>query len=214
MIPIVDITVPAKAFELGRLLEELPGIRIELERIVPLEDSIIPLFWVSNTGGEEELVESILLDSELTEDVNYLTEDGKRQLYEVRWSREVDGLVTALMATRAKILEAESIGEGWDFRLQFPAHDDLSEFRELCEEEEIPIILRRLYNPHYPREDNSMTANQQEAILLAYERGYFEVPRKTTISDLAETFDISDNAYSQRLRRGLSSLVFETMVNH
>jgi predicted DNA binding protein len=59
-----------------------------------------------------------------------------------------------------------------------------------------------------------MTADQQEAILKAYERGYFEVPRNTTISELSEVFEISDNAYSQRLRRGLSSLIFETMVNH
>lgn len=213
MIPIVDITVPAEAFELGRLLEELPGIRIELERIVPLRDTVIPLFWVSN-GKDEEEIESILLDSPLTEEVNYLTEDGKRRLYEVTWSRDVDGLVSALIATDARMLEGESIGEGWDFRLQFASHDKLSEFRQYCEDKEIPIILRRLYNPHYPREGNSMTADQQEAILKAYERGYFEVPRNTTISELSEVFEISDNAYSQRLRRGLSSLIFETMVNH
>lgn len=214
MIPIVDITVPADSFELGRLLEELPGIRIELERIVPLRDSIIPLFWVSNVDADQKQVENILLDSSLTEEVSFLTEDGKRQLYQVRWSRDVDGLVSALIESGAKILGAESIGEGWDFRLQFPSHDDLAKFREHCTASDIPIILRRLYNPHYPQESNSMTAEQQEAILMAFERGYFEVPRKTTISDLSESFDISDNAYSQRLRRGLSSLVYETMVNH
>jgi predicted DNA binding protein len=214
MIPIVDITVPADSFELGRLLEELPGIRIELERIVPLQDSIIPLFWVSNGNGEEDQVESILRESSLTEDVKYLTEDGKRTLYEVRWSLEVDGLVQALIESKAKIMEAESIGEGWDFRLQFPSHDELSAFRSHCDDSGIPIILRRLYNPHYPRDGNTMTAEQQETILKAYERGYFDVPRGTTISALAEEFEISDNAVSQRLRRGLSSLVYETMVNH
>nr|WP_267643115.1 hypothetical protein [Haloarchaeobius amylolyticus] len=31
---------------------------------------------------------------------------------------------------------------------------------------------------------------------------------------MAEVVGISDNAFSQRLRRGLSNLAYETMVNH
>lgn len=44
MIPIVDITVPTSALELGRLLEQLPSVRTELEQLVPIENSLIPLF--------------------------------------------------------------------------------------------------------------------------------------------------------------------------
>lgn len=42
MIVIADITVPSNAFELGRLLDEFPNARIELERIVPLDHAILP----------------------------------------------------------------------------------------------------------------------------------------------------------------------------
>lgn len=210
MISIVDITVPADAFELGRLLEEIPGIHIELERLVPLRDSVIPLFWVSN-GDEEEIVD-ILSASDLTQEVRYLTEDGKRQLFEVHWSRDVDGLVQIMIDSGARLLEAETIGEGWDFRLQFPGQDQLTEFRDQCEAKGIKIILRRLYNPHYPRSGNTMSSEQQEALMTAYERGYFDIPRGTSLAELAEVFDISDSAYSQRLRRGLASLIYETMV--
>jgi hypothetical protein len=48
--------------------------------------------------------------------------------------------------------------------------------------------------------------------MYAYEQGYFEVPRSVTVTELADHFGISDNAFSQRLRRGLSALVFETMI--
>ncbi|MFC7202156.1 helix-turn-helix domain-containing protein [Haloferax namakaokahaiae] len=210
MIPIVDITVRADDFELGRLLEELPQIHVELERIVPLQDSIIPLFWTSN--GKRNEVISILEQSPLTEEVRYLTEDGKRQLFEVRWSADVNGLIQSMVETNARLLEGESIGEGWDFRLQFPSHDELKRFRDSCTEKEIPIILRRIYNPHFPTEGNAMTAEQHEAILTAYERGYFDVPRGTSLSELAGVYGISDSAYSQRLRRGISSLIYSTMV--
>lgn len=210
MIPIVDITVPASAFELGRLLEQLPGVRIELEQLVPIENSIIPLFWVSE--GDPEEIEAILRESPLTEHVEFLAEDGHRKLFKVIWNREVDGLIHPLIDTNAKVLEAENVGEGWDFRIQFPSHDALSTFRDCCESENIPIILRQLYNPQYPDGGDALTNEQHEAIVVAYEQGYFDVPRGTTVSELAAQFDISDNAFSQRLRRGLSTLVRETMV--
>ncbi|WP_368408785.1 helix-turn-helix domain-containing protein [Haloarchaeobius amylolyticus] len=44
--------------------------------------------------------------------------------------------------------------------------------------------------------------------------GYFQVPRNGNVDELAEVVGISDNAFSQRLRRGLSNLAYETMVNH
>lgn len=210
MIQIVDITVPAEAFELGTLTESFRGIHVELERMIPLRDSVIPLFWAANVD-ERELIET-LEASPLTEEVRYLTEDGRRKLFEVRWSSEVDGLVTLLLEHDARLLEGESIGEGWDFRLQFPSQNHLTAFQEGCEEEGIQVLLRRMYNPHYPGNGDAVSSEQQEAIVTAFEHGYFEVPRNTTLSELADRFDISDNAYSQRLRRGLSSLIYETMV--
>jgi predicted DNA binding protein len=210
MIPIVDITVPADSFELGRLLEELPGVHVELERIAPLRNSLLPLFWVSNV--DEDRVIAILEESPLTDEVRYLTGDGERKLFEVRWSLEVNGLVQAMRDTDARLLGGESVGKGWDFRLQFPKHDKLDVFRDQCDENGIPIVLRRIYHPRYPRDGNPMTAAQQEAVLAAYEQGYFEVPRKVSMNELAAAFEISDSAYSQRLRRGLSTLIYETMI--
>ncbi|MFC4357238.1 helix-turn-helix domain-containing protein [Halobium salinum] len=211
MIPIVDITIPANAFELGSLLDEIPDIHVELERIVPIYDSIIPLFWVSN-GDEDEIV-ATLQRSPLTESVQSLTDDGKRQLFEVRWTLDADEFVQTLIETRARMLEGESIGEGWEFRLQFHSHDELGDFRDQCSTKDIPVLVRRVYNPHYPHEGNPMSSEQHEALVAAYERGYFDIPRGTTIGELAKTFDISDNAFSQRLRRGLASLVYETMID-
>lgn len=210
MIVIADITVPARAFELGRLLEEFPNARIELERIVPLRDTIIPLFWMTESDPDD--VVSSLNSSPLTAEARFLTDDGNRQLFEVRWTADVDGLVTALVETEAKMLEGSSTGEGWDFRLQFRNREDLSQFRQLAEESGIPIMLRRVYNPNFPRDESVLSSQQAEALMVAYERGYFEVPRAVTASELAEHFDISDNALSQRIRRGLSALIYETMV--
>jgi predicted DNA binding protein len=47
--------------------------------------------------------------------------------------------------------------------------------------------------------------------LLAYERGFFDIPRRATAADLAAELDVSRQAVSERLRRGYAALV-ETHV--
>lgn len=39
------LLIPADVFPLGRVLDEYPDVEIELERLVPLSEGIIPLFW-------------------------------------------------------------------------------------------------------------------------------------------------------------------------
>lgn len=46
---------------------------------------------------------------------------------------------------------------------------------------------------------STMTRKQRQALDAAIERGYFESPRRVTLQDLAEEFDISKQAYAQRL---------------
>ena len=52
-----------------------------------------------------------------------------------------------------------------------------------------------------------MTDAQQEALVLAYERGYFNTPRDVTMADLGEELGISQQAVASRLRRGVSAIL-------
>lgn len=210
MIVIIDISVPSDAFPLGGVFEEHPDVEIELERVVPLRDSIIPLFWID--GGNARDIEGTLSSDSLTKTVRRLTETEGRSLYEVRWTPNVNGLVEALIETNAKILGAEGTADVWDFRLQFSSRDELVTFREQCEANDIPLTLRRLYNPTVPEDDGRLTTSQHEALIKAYQQGYFEVPRNTSMKSLADDFGISDSALSQRIRRGTSALIAETLA--
>nr|WP_255473553.1 helix-turn-helix domain-containing protein [Halogeometricum sp. CBA1124] len=51
-----------------------------------------------------------------------------------------------------------------------------------------------------------MTDLQRETLALAIRRGYFEVPRSATLSDLAAELGVSKQAVSERLRRALALL--------
>lgn len=50
MVVITNITVAASEFALGQLFEEFPDIEIEVERVIPMQNSVMPLFWVGVTN--------------------------------------------------------------------------------------------------------------------------------------------------------------------
>ncbi|WP_290812837.1 bacterio-opsin activator domain-containing protein [Halovivax sp.] len=206
---ITDISVPTASFPLGRLLEEYPDVSIELETMVPLHDSIIPLFWVED--GDEREIEETLREDALTDSVRLLTETDGRTLYEIHWSSDVNSLVQPLIEVGAEILSAEGAADEWDFRLQFRSHEDLDDFRSRCQENEIGIELRRLYNPSVPVEGGPLSIEQRDALVTAYLHGYYKVPREANQTDLSAQIGVSDNALSQRLRRGTARLIEESL---
>lgn len=205
MAVIADITIDAEAFDLGRVLSGFPDVTIELERIVPLEQNIIPLFWIS--GADLDAIEAALADHVHTERVKRLTTTDDETLFEVHWTTEINGVIQALIAHRAKILEATGTADEWEFRLRFGSHEDLSEFNMELTEGDVPITLRHLYNPSIPEEQAPLSPEQEEALRRAYYDGYYAVPRRKNLVELADDFDISDSALSQRLRRGTAAMI-------
>ncbi|MWG33813.1 helix-turn-helix domain-containing protein [Halomarina oriensis] len=210
MIVIADISVPASQFPLGRVLEAFPEVEIELERLIPLTEGVIPLIWVRD--ADADAIEATLGDDPVTESVRRLTRVGQRVLYQVEWTLGVDGLVQSFIDSEAQVVIGEGTATVWDFRLQFQSRGDLETFRASCEEKDISLSLRRLYNPALPENSQSLSERQSEALMTAYRAGYFEVPREVKLSDIAAEFDISDSAFSQRIRRGSSALIAETLI--
>lgn len=54
---------------------------------------------------------------------------------------------------------------------------------------------------------DALSERQREALLTAYEMGYFEIPRATTLGAVADELGISVPAASERLRRAQTGLV-------
>lgn len=55
-----------------------------------------------------------------------------------------------------------------------------------------------------------MTFEQLETLRVAQEKGYFEVPRETTLVDVAEELDRPDVDVSRQLRQGIDTVLRET----
>ena len=206
---ITDIRVPAEQFPLGRILQEYPEVEIELERIVPTRDQIVPLFWVASES--EQNVENTLREDPLVEEISQLTRTPDRILYSVNWSSEINSLVRSIIDFGIQVLTAEGTAKFWEFRFQFRDREQLGQFRRRCQNEDIQIELIRVYNPMMPPEEGPLTAEQADALSTAYENGYWDIPRGITQKELADLVGISDNSMSQRLRRGVKVVVGELM---
>ncbi|WP_254273073.1 helix-turn-helix domain-containing protein [Haloarcula marina] len=209
---ITDVTVTGDSFALGNFLADNPEIRVEIERVVPLGDRLLPFVWVSD--GSTADVEAELMAQPLVKGVERLTSVDDRHLFQMTWTSEVNGLVEALSETNGAIIEGQGIAGQWELRLRFPDRDSLQVFNDICEKKGIDIDVTGVYNPHAPAIEGRLTQTQWETLVTAYEMGYFEVPRQATLADLAEHFDVSEQAVSQRLRRAMNAVVsgvlFET----
>ena len=54
-----------------------------------------------------------------------------------------------------------------------------------------------------------LTKRQEEIIRAAFEKGYYDHPKKVTIKELAKLFDISPSTLAEILQRGERKIIWE-----
>ncbi|WP_262179714.1 helix-turn-helix domain-containing protein [Haloarcula laminariae] len=214
-----EFTVPAAEFVLAETLTATPDMRIEIKRVVGGSGLVTPYFWAA--GGDFETFERALRDDETIRDVLTLEEyaDGEtddERFYRVTWEAGLPNLITAVADAKATVLEATSSdGQRWRVTVLFPSEGRLSEFHDYCLDHEFTVQPERIYRPENPQERGQydVTEDQQEALEAAFRAGYFEVPRETTLVELAADIGISQNALSARLRRGTANVLENTIIH-
>lgn len=209
---IATIEVPAVDFALGATLGTSSGMEIRLERIVPLGDTFVPYLWVSNEAVGE--IETEFRESPDVASIESVDEVDDVALVRVEWAEGTDGFLDALGRANATVLEGVGEGDSWRFQLRFPDHDRLTEFYHACVDDDIDVDLESVHDPRSLRVDPAeveLTDLQRETLRLALEEGYFDVPRRTNLVDLADEIGVSDTAVSQRLRRGTAALLAATL---
>lgn len=212
---IATIEVAAGDFALDETLAADPDIRIQLERVVPLSSTFIPYFWAQGVAVED--VEPTLRADGDVESFSIVDSTNDEVLVHVEWGAGAkdDGFLNTIAETEATILEAVGEAGTWTVQLRFPDHSDLTTFYRRCVDLGLSIELKSVHNPGPPADVGlglGLTDAQHETLVTALEAGYFEVPRQINLTDLAAELDVSDTAISQRLRRGIASLLVATLA--
>lgn len=210
---IAEFTIPASEFVFGDVFTDAPDSSIELERIVPTTDAMLPYFWVD--CDDHEAVERALRNYPAIRSVTRLDLVGKQALYRAKWQKGSHDLLYGIDEAEGTILEAHG-DERWFFRLRFPNHDALAKFYNFCTEHEIRLYLDRVYTLTEHLEQGrqlGLTPEQREALVLALNRGYFDSPSDASLSDLGEELGISQQAMSKRVRGGTKQVLTKVLLD-
>lgn len=210
---ILEFSIPASDFQLGRVLSGPQDMQLELERIVPTGELITPFVWATGPN-HGEFVEMVRSQPSVTEFLE-LDRLGESGLYRIDWREPPIDLVEGISRANAVVLEARG-GEEWSFRLRFPDHETLSVFHNHVIEHGIPVHIDRTYTLSETTGNGhrfDLSQEQREALLLALRNGYFETPSETTLGELADQLGITRQALSNRIRRANAKVLTEVLLS-
>jgi predicted DNA binding protein len=192
MSAIAEFSLSPERLSFAGALAAAPSVELDVEREYGTRSSMPVVFcWVH--GGDRDAFETGLVDDETVTDINRVSDASDRRLYRVRLTGAAP-VVTfeTWIELGAARLEMRYADGRWHTRMRFPNREALRAFHKFCNDHDLDFRLDRLYDtdPERGPPRDRLTASQRETLQLAHERGYFAVPRGTTLSDLADELDI------------------------
>jgi hypothetical protein len=116
----------------------------------------------------------------------------------------------------ARSASPETDPRGWYERWLLPTREAIHEVWQRARDEGFSFTLVEFHpagradGTHQGLE--ALTDEQRRTLAEAYEAGYFAEPRETSLAELGEDLDLSASAVGGRLKRGMKSLIGETLV--
>lgn len=200
--------------EIRALAEIVPDVELQMvEQFVDRDAFGHGVFWVLSEHYDR--FDAALDDSSLIESWSCLAEVTDRRLYDIVVAEASELFdVIAISHEHHLVWQVMSAHHGRLFvRAIVPNRRSLQRFSRAVQERHFAFSLRRAIADLEPALGDrlSLTAPQREAVLLAYERGYYRQPREVSLEELGREIGISESAVSARIRRGLSNLIADCL---
>ena len=171
------------------------------------------VFWAE--GDDVAAFEEGLEPDPTVEEYSVIGGDDRRRLYQVRLSRvgRKRSASTCWTEASGQFMGATRSDGWWTLRIRFPDRESVRTFFECCADlDGVTASLLQLYESDTTGErPYGLSRRQLETLQTAFDAGYFEIPRDAALDDLAVELDVSDNAISERLRRGIRSVLEATL---
>lgn len=215
MATLAEFSLPADSFPLGRFFSAFPDVTVELERLVPTNSAVIPYFWVKGVNPTQEgRIESAFGHHPDVRAIRQVDEVDGDYLLCVEWEPEYQGVMKAIVETAVSLVSGIGTADRWTFEVRGEDTEAVSAFQQYCLEHDVPVSLAALHglSPLERGPEYDLTAAQREALVLAFDRGYFDTPREATLEEIAGELDITRQSLSDRLRRGHRRLIGSTIV--
>jgi predicted DNA binding protein len=202
---------------------ELNALGPTLRRLETVE--IRPITQVTTDPGatvfpflieyEDRAALEAALDDDATVDSYELVDwNGQTGIYNIEHTPETKLISTVVTDVNGFLAHTESSGNGWLVQLLLPDREALMAIWEYAKENDITLDIIEIYGTDETGSEISygLTAEQKAALITAFDSGYFEEPRNTSLEGVAEEMGLSSTAVSGRLRRGIRNLLAATVA--
>lgn len=188
------------------MMKGLPNIRLEIEQVSACNpDTVAVTLWVH--GDDFTALEEVLDRADVITHFETMDECPNARRYQIRLPA-TETTYWQWVGLGGVLVNGTVTTSGVQMQMRFPDREALVAYRDHCQEREYAFTLDSLREGSKGPENTSLlTSCQHDTVVAAVEKGYFDVPRRVRMAELAEHFGISDQATSERLRRGLSNLL-------
>ncbi|WP_129116719.1 helix-turn-helix domain-containing protein [Halegenticoccus tardaugens] len=208
----VDVTAPIGVLLPRQADSVLAGIRADVKSAVPVDSHLFAIVWIS--GNNIATGVTAFQKDPHVDHVDLITETEGEAIYQVTWGPELPVLVECLQDANGVIISAILIDDSWSLSLRFPNRHAASQFYENYDASDTPLSIRRIRSRELSHQDlgsdRRVTPKQHHVLTLALKSGYFEIPRRATLNDLASELDVSGQAVSECLRRGIANSLVDS----
>ena len=168
-------------------------------------------FWIE--ARDFDAVEATLTEDRTVADFARVAELGDRNTYRIQYSDRAKLISPAITELDGIMLESRSRLSGWVVRLLLPDHGTLYHLKEHADEKGIQFEVREIHQTVLTEDhfEFTLTESQTEALVSAYEHGYYDEPRETSLEELGAVLGISRTAVSGRLRRASGELIAQSL---
>lgn len=200
-------------FPLAEVFSAFPAARIELDRVVPTNDVIVPYFWLQSVDPSEIDVSEI--EHSGINDLRVVDTVDNEAIVRIEWDFEHESVLTAIHETNVALVSARGRRDEWTFEIRSDEQQAVSDFQSYCRDRGILIELVQLHalSPLHSSQEYGLTDAQREALTLAYDRGHFDSPRGATQGEVADELGITRQALASRLQRGTRRLIASTLIS-
>lgn len=199
-------------FPLAAVFSEFPAAEIELDRVVPTDEFVVPYFWVRDVELEKITMENVTHPG--IRDVRIVDNVEGAAFIRIDWDLEFESILTAIIETNVNLTSAIGRKNQWSFEFRADSQQDLADFQSYCRDHDIPLELTKLHtlSPLESGQEYDLTDAQREAMTVAFRMGYYDSPREATRQDVADELGISPQAVGSRLQRGTRRLISSTLM--
>ncbi|WP_228842275.1 helix-turn-helix domain-containing protein [Halococcus agarilyticus] len=203
--------IPAEKFALADLFERVSDARVECEPAVANPDDHALL--VVRADGHERSVDAGVRSDPGVGAAERFGERADGWTYRVTWAGRPRRIIRRLVAADVTLLSMRGRGGRWKLRVLAADRDGVAEAHDVLDDLDCAAECRMV--SAFDGEGTShagLSDEQREALVTAFEAGYYNVPRDATANELAADLGISHQALSERFRRACEHLVETELV--